>query len=147
MSAFDSGFSASRNGRGADAVLEGANPMQSMDLGAGKHAAAATAGNIRGISCCLSPCSCSMHSPKQLGSGPQPCLHMRADRVLCVSLRVLPACPADPHADGFEVYANGNADPVPTTRRMTSGAQCWQQQWQHQRVCQAVPLLQLVAAC
>jgi pyruvate-formate lyase len=40
MSAFDSTFSASRNGKVSDPVLaEGANPMQSMDLGSGKHAA------------------------------------------------------------------------------------------------------------
>jgi len=46
MSSFDQqlngGFSKSRNSRGADPILaEGANPMQSMDLGTGKHAAAA----------------------------------------------------------------------------------------------------------
>lgn len=40
MSAFDSTFSTSRNGKVADPVLaEGANPMQSMDLGTSKHAA------------------------------------------------------------------------------------------------------------
>jgi hypothetical protein len=40
MSAFDNTYSTSRNGKVADPVLaEGANPMQSMDLGTSKHAA------------------------------------------------------------------------------------------------------------
>lgn len=106
---------------------ESANPMQSMDLGTStaKQAAGAAcwrwlaSSNTTGRS--KACCRC-MKQDKTCGS-----LHCCWSCRLCCSRR--PLLLLLPGADAFEVYGNGNTEPVvPTTRRMTSGVQQQQQQ-------------------
>lgn len=54
----DSAFSNSRNGRGDVVLGDGANPMQSMDLGAGKQTPPlAGVGSAKAAPCKPAPCS------------------------------------------------------------------------------------------
>jgi hypothetical protein len=137
----------------ADPLLLGANPMQSMDLGTGKHASAGvqtSAINLRSLYCPIyrrqqhhssitaqtgkprkkvlsMQARCSSSGAAEAGHGVKGLGVCRLRIVQCAMAVLFVSAPADPHADGFEVFGNGNTEPLPTTRRMTSGEQQQQQ--------------------